>query len=71
MLLRDDMPDIDHRLLVREGREADLAAAIDHLDGVVERARRRRTFEHVVDALAAVELLDGRNDVRLLRMLTT
>src|SRR5215469_218115 len=50
-----DLGDIDRRLLVREGGEADLAAAVDHADCVVDGVGRARALEHVVDALAAVE----------------
>src|SRR5262249_7180455 len=50
-----DLGDIDRRLLVREGGEADLAAAVDHADRLVDAVGRARALEHVVDALAAVE----------------
>src|SRR5229473_8533173 len=61
-----DMGDVDRRLLVREGGEADLAAAIDHADRLVHGIGRARAFEDVVDALAAVERLHRRHHVRLL-----
>src|SRR5229473_2714987 len=60
-----DVGDVDRRLLVREGGEADLAAAIDHADRLVDRIGRARAFDHVIDALAAVELLDRLDDVGL------
>src|SRR5215468_9185658 len=50
-----DLGDIDRRLLVREGGEADLAAAVDHAHRLVDGVGRARALEHVVDALAAVE----------------
>src|SRR5215831_3481936 len=58
-----DLGDIDRRLLVREGREADFAAAVDHADCVVDGVGRARALEHVVDALAAVELAYRRDRV--------
>src|SRR5262249_57681319 len=58
-----DLGDIDRRLLVREGREADLAAAVDHAHRLVDGVGRARALEHVVDALAAVELAYRRDRV--------
>src|SRR6516225_5204281 len=58
-----DLGDIDRRLLVREGGEADLAAAVDHAHRLVDGVGRARAFEHVVDALAAVELAYRRDRV--------
>src|SRR6516164_7272384 len=58
-----DLGDIDPRLLVREGGEADLAAAVDHAHGLVDGVGRARAFEHVVDALAAVEPAHRRDRV--------
>ena len=51
------MRHVDRHFLVREGSEADPAAAIDHAHGVVDGAGRGRTFDNIVDALAAVQLL--------------
>src|SRR5215470_1147952 len=50
-----DLRDVDRRLLVREGGEADFAAAVDHADSFVDGIGRAGTLEHVVDAFAAVE----------------
>src|SRR6516162_7464007 len=58
-----DLGDIDRRLLVREGGEADLAAAVDHAHRLVDGVGRARALEHVVDALAAVELAYRRDRV--------
>jgi hypothetical protein len=57
---------IDRHFLMREGGKANAAAAVDHAHGVVDRAGRGRAFDNVVDAPAAIEFLDGRNDIRLL-----
>src|SRR5690242_6270936 len=61
-----DMRDIDRGFAVRKRREAYLATAIDHLDRFIERVRSRRAFEHIIDALAAVEPFDGLDHVTLL-----
>src|SRR6516225_9973582 len=58
-----DLGDIDRRLLVREGRKADFAAAVDHAHRLVDGVGRARALEHVVDALAAVELAHRRDRV--------
>ena len=50
-----DLRDVDRRLLVREGGEADFAAAVDHADRFVDGIGRARALEHIVDTLAAVE----------------
>src|SRR5262249_30489659 len=42
-------------LLVRKGGEADAAAAVGHVGGVVDRVRRARAFDDVIDAIAAGE----------------
>ena len=57
---------VDGYLLVRESGETDAASAIDHVHGVVHRARRRRAFDDVIDSLAGVELLHLGNHVRRL-----
>src|SRR5262249_9965875 len=43
-----DLGDIDRRLLVREGREADFAAAVDDAHRLVDRVGRARALEPVV-----------------------
>src|SRR5262252_2771750 len=58
-----DLRDIDRRLLVREGGEADLAAAVDHAHRLVDSVGRARALEHIVDALAAVEPAHRRDRV--------
>src|SRR6185312_14064289 len=58
-----DVRDVDRHFLVREGRKADAAAAIDHADRIVHGAGRGRAFDDVVDALAAIELLHLGHDV--------
>src|SRR5262249_56112090 len=62
-MVAHDLRDIDRRLLVREGGKADLAAAIDHANRLVDGVGRARALEHVVDALAAVEPAHGRDRV--------
>src|SRR6516225_6345605 len=46
-----DLGDIDRRLLVREGRKADFAAAVDHAHRLVDGVGRARALEHVVDVV--------------------
>src|SRR6266545_4819869 len=58
-----DLGDIDRRFLVREGGEADFAAAVDHADRLVDGVGRARALEHVIDALAAVEAAHRRNRI--------
>src|SRR5215472_653307 len=58
-----DLGDIDRRLLVREGGEADLAAAVDHARRLVDGVGRARALEHIVDALAAIEPAHRRDRV--------
>src|SRR5215471_15927032 len=58
-----DLRDIDRRLLVREGCEADLAAAVDHAHRLVDGVGRARALEHIVDTLAVVEPAHRRNRV--------
>src|SRR5262245_11832804 len=58
-----DLRDIDRRLLVWEGGEADLAAAVDHAHRLVDGVGRARALEHIVDALAAVEPAHRRDRV--------
>src|SRR5499433_3544877 len=58
-----DLGDIDRRRLVREGGEADLAAAVDHAHRLVDGVGCARALEHVVDALAAVKPAHGRDRV--------
>src|SRR5690606_22959339 len=62
-VVANDVRDIDRHLTVRECSEADLTAAIDHLDRVVEGARRCGAFEHVVNTLAAVQIFHGLHHV--------
>src|SRR5262245_27975554 len=58
-----DLGDIDRRLLVREGRKADFAAAVDHAHRLVDGVGRARALEYVVDTLAAVELAHRRDRI--------
>src|SRR5262245_58834823 len=58
-----DMRDIYRHLLVRKRRKADAPAPVDHAHGVVYSAGRRRAFDNIVDAPAAVELFYFCNDV--------
>src|SRR5829696_4234484 len=63
-----DMGDIDRRLLMRESREAYLAAAIDHAERLVDGVRRARAFDHVIDALIVVERAHSRDRIFLARI---
>src|SRR3954468_13197859 len=47
---------VDRDLVGGERREADLAAAVQHLGGLVDRVRRPRALQHEVDALAPGQL---------------
>src|SRR5215469_13438498 len=58
-----DLRDIDRCLLVWEGGEADLAAAVDHAHRLVDGVGRARALEHKVDTLAAVEPAHRRDRV--------
>src|SRR6516165_10199464 len=58
-----DMGDVDCYLLVRKGGQAHLSPPIDHADGIVHGMGRTRTFEHVVDPLAAIEPAHGSDGV--------
>src|ERR1700751_2911695 len=58
-----DLRDIDRRILVREGGEADLAAAVDHAHRLVVGVGSARALEHIVDTFAAVEPAHRRNRV--------
>src|SRR5262252_9066231 len=62
-IVAHDLGDIDRRLLVREGGEADLAAAVDHAHRLVDGVGRARALEHIVDTLAAVEPAHRRDRV--------
>src|SRR4029453_9364833 len=58
-----DLCDIDRRLLVREGGEADFAATVDHADRLVDGVGRAGALRDVVDAVAAVDAAHRRNRI--------
>src|SRR5262245_28829315 len=58
-IVAHDVRDVDRRFLVRECGKADLAAAVDHADRLVDGVGRARALHDVIDALAAVEPAHG------------
>src|SRR5713226_3774184 len=54
-VVADEMGDIDFSRLAWEGGKTDPTTAIDHARRFVDRIRRARAFDDVVDALAAVQ----------------
>src|ERR1700674_1127314 len=58
--------DIDFGRLAREGGQTNAATTIDHARGLVDRFRCPRTFDDIIDALAAIELADGGDRVLVL-----
>src|SRR5262249_23369903 len=61
-----DVRHIHRHFLVGKGGQTNTAAAVDHVHCVVHRAGRCRTFDDIIDALAAIEPFDLGHDIRRL-----
>ncbi len=63
-----EVGDIDFGWLARKGCQTDATAAVDHARCFVDSVRRTRTFDDVIDALAAIEPADDGDGILVLRV---